>query len=89
MSTTERNWAAGFYCIGIVMTLACLAFILAGNTEYAYRFEHTRFPLSWGFAGTAVLAFLAAELCHPSDFLAPEPETDDSDLVPELDTVEA
>jgi len=45
------------------MTLACVAFILAGNTEMLWRLEHARIPLSWVFGGVAVLSFLAAELC--------------------------
>jgi hypothetical protein len=88
MSTSERNWAAGFCCIGVVMTLTCLAFILAGNTDFAYRFEHTKFPLSWAFAAVAVLAFLAAELCHASGTPRSEVEYGDSEPVPELETVE-
>ena len=68
MSTAKRNWTVGFYdgfyWIGVALTLACFALILAGNTELVWRFEHTRFPLSWAFAGAAVLAFLAAEFCH-------------------------
>jgi hypothetical protein len=51
MATGKRNRAvaiyAGLYWIGIIMTLACLAIVLTGNTEFAYRFEHTGFPLSW------------------------------------------
>jgi hypothetical protein len=64
MSTARRNWIAAFYWIGVAMTVACFAFILAGNTELAGRFEHRGFPLSWVFGGVAVVAFLAAEACH-------------------------
>jgi hypothetical protein len=71
MSTTRRNWITVFYWIGVAMTLACFAFILAGNTELAGRFEHRGFPLSWIFGGVAVVAFLAAEACH-SAFSHPE-----------------
>jgi uncharacterized membrane protein YoaT (DUF817 family) len=78
----------GFYWIGLAMILACLALILAGNTESLYRFEHTRFPLSWGFAVAAMLAFLAAELCHPVDSLASETEDEDAELVSNWDAVE-
>ena len=56
------------YCTGVVMTLACLAFVLAGNTEVLWQLEHARIPLSWVFGGIAVLSFLAAEICPlPSD----------------------
>jgi len=68
MAAAKRNWTAGiyvaFYWLGVVMALACFAVVLAGNTELLYRFEHRGLPLSWGFAGAAVLAFLAAEFCH-------------------------
>jgi hypothetical protein len=58
----NKIWATGFYWIGVVMTLASFTLILAGNTELLWRFEHSRFPLSWMFAGVAILAFLVAEL---------------------------
>ena len=69
MSSTERDWKAvyhiGFFWSGVLMTVACLALVLAGNTELGYRLEHTGFPLSWAFAGFALIQFLAAELCQP------------------------
>jgi hypothetical protein len=64
--TTEVYW------IGVAMAIACFALVLAGNTELVWRFEHTRLPLSWMFAGGAVLAFLATELCHPAFSLPAE-----------------
>jgi hypothetical protein len=64
MSTAKRNWVTGFYWIGVLMTVACVALVAAANTELASRLERSRFPLAWVFAGTAILAFLAAELCH-------------------------
>ena len=92
MSTTERDWTAafrtGFYWIGMVMTLACLTFVLASNTELLFRFEHTAFPLSWAFAGLAVVAFLAAESCQPAESLTSETEDESSQLVPEWEAVE-
>ena len=42
------------YCAGVVMTLACFAFVLAGNTEALWQLEHTRIPMSWVFGGVAV-----------------------------------
>jgi hypothetical protein len=51
------------YCTGVVMTLACLGFVLAGNTEVLWQLEHANIPLSWIFGGIAVLSFLAAEIC--------------------------
>jgi hypothetical protein len=94
MSTTKRDGTVGFYAgffwLGIVMTLASLALILAGNTELLYRFEHTRFPLSWACAGLAVLAFVATELCHPADALTATGEAEDESLqpAPEWEAVE-
>jgi hypothetical protein len=92
MPTTKRNRTAGVYAscywIGIVMTLASLTLILAGNTEALYRFEHAGFPLPWAFAGGAVLAFVTAELCHPADSVTGEPEDENSEVVPEWDAVE-
>jgi hypothetical protein len=51
------------YCAGVLMSLACFAFVLAGNTEVLSQLEHARIPLSWVFGGVAVLSFLAAEIC--------------------------
>jgi hypothetical protein len=70
------------------MAFACLALILAGNIEPVYRFEHTRFPLSWAFAAFALLAFLAAEFCHPADSFTSEVEEESSELAPEWEAVE-
>jgi len=68
MSTAKRNWSIGFYdgfyWIGAAMTMVCFALTLAGNTELLCPLEHSHFPLSWAFAGAAILAFLAAEFCH-------------------------
>jgi hypothetical protein len=95
MSTAKRNWTVGlydgFYWIGVAMTLACFALILAGNTELFWRFEHTRLPLSWACAGVAVLAFLGAEFCHFAFSLPCEAEEEDksSQLALEWDAVES
>jgi hypothetical protein len=64
MPRTRRIWIDAFYSIGVAATLACIALILASNTDLFWRFEHRRFPLSWGLASVAMLAFLAAEICH-------------------------
>jgi hypothetical protein len=64
MSIGKRYWTDGFYWVGIATTLGCFALVLAGNTEFAWTFEHSRIPLSWVFGGIAVAAFLAAEVCH-------------------------
>ena len=88
MSTVKRIWTTGFYWIGVAMTLACFAFVLAGNTELFWRFEHRGFPLSWAFAGAAVLAFLGAEFCH-SAFSLPSEADLNSQLSPELAAAES
>ena len=88
MSTPKGNWTAGFYWIGAAMTVACFALILAGNTELVWRFEHRSFPLSWAFAGAAVLAFLAAEFCHTAIPLPSEGEDRSSQLSAEWEAAE-
>jgi hypothetical protein len=93
MSTTAQNRAAGFYdgfyWIGIIMTIACLAVVFASNTDPIYRFEHSRFPLSWVAAGIAILSFLAAEFCHAPDSLKSEAKEESLELAPEWEAIEA
>jgi hypothetical protein len=89
MSSVRRNWIDAFYWIGVTMTLACFAFVIAGNTELAGRFEHRGFPLSWAFGVVAVLAFLAAEACHTASSRAIETEDRISPLASELEAVES
>jgi hypothetical protein len=88
MSTPERSWTTGFYWIGVAMTLTCFALVLAGNTELGWRFEHRGFPLSWAFAGAAVLAFLAAEFCHSVFSLSSDAEDRSSQLSTEWEATE-
>ena len=88
MDTARRNWIDVFYWIGVTMTLACFAFVMAGNTEFVGRFEHRGFPLSWAFGVAAVLAFLAAEACHSASG-ATETEDRPSPLSSELEAVES
>jgi hypothetical protein len=64
MSSARRKWGAGFYWIGVVLAVACVAVVVAGHTERFSLLERIDFPLSWAFAGIAGVAFLAAELCH-------------------------
>jgi hypothetical protein len=78
------------YWIGIFMTLACLALILASNTDLGYAFEHIRIPLSWMLAGIALFAFVAAELCHPAVTEAADEEEEGILLPsPECEPIEA
>jgi hypothetical protein len=69
-----------FNWMGVVLTLACFAIVLAGNTAIGWRFEHAGLPLSWVLAGGAVLAFLATEFCD----LAGPPPSDAEDSTAEL-----
>jgi hypothetical protein len=88
-STASRNWMDAFYWIGVTMTVACLVFVTAGNTELAGRFEHRGFPLSWAFGIAAVLAFLAAEALHTASSGATETEDRTSPSTSELEAVES
>ncbi len=88
MSTAKRHSSAGFYWIGVAMTLACFALVLAGNTELLWPFEHTQFPLSWVFGGGAILAFLAAEFCHIPVSRPSEEEEESSQLSAEWEAAE-
>jgi hypothetical protein len=83
MSTAKRIGSIGFYWIGVAATIACFALILAGNTELLWRFEHGGFPLSWAFAGTAVLSFWAAEFSQPDPSLPDEAEVPGLQPAPE------
>jgi hypothetical protein len=93
MSGTVRNslagFYAGFYWIGVIMTLVCFAVVLASNTNPLYRFEHSRLPLSWLSAGIAIFSFLAAEFCHASDSPRSEAEDESVELAQEWETIEA
>lgn len=84
MSAAQRtlNW------IGVVMTLACFAVVLAGNTATVWRFEHTGFPLSWVLAGAAMLAFLATEFCDSAAPLPDEGQGSSPQLSSEWEAVE-
>jgi hypothetical protein len=66
-----RNWAtrhyAVFFWMGVIMTIACLALVLAGNTEMFYRLERSSVPLSWAFGAVAIVEFLFAEICHRAE----------------------
>jgi len=70
------------------MTLACVTFIVAGNTELLWRFEHAAFPLSWAFGGIAMLAFLAAEFCDSTPSRSAEAEDRSSQFSPDWEVVE-
>jgi hypothetical protein len=74
--------------IGVVLTLACFATVVAGNTELVSRFEHVGFPLSWVLAGAAILAFLATELCESNASVPDEAEDAGSQLSSEWEAVE-
>jgi len=77
-----------FNWIGVVLTVACFAAVLAGNTALLRQFEPAGVPLSWVLAGAAVLAFLATELCDSASSLPQEPEESSSPFSSEWETVE-
>jgi hypothetical protein len=56
---------ATFYWIGLAMSVLCVGLAWARNTELVGQFERVDFPLSWAAGAVAILAFLAAEYCHP------------------------
>jgi len=89
MSTAKQNWATAFYWIGVAMALACFAFAWAGNTDLAWRFEYSGFPLSWAFAGAAIVAFLAFEFCDGRPSPARAAEERSPQLAPEWEAVES
>jgi hypothetical protein len=87
MSTGKQNWSIAFYWIGVAMTLACFSLVLAGNTEFLWRFEHAAFPVSWMVAGGAVISFLLAEFGSHASVAASAPQKG-SPLVAELEAAE-
>ena len=89
MSAARRKWIDTFYWIGVTLTLACFAFVMAGNTELAGRFEHRGFPLSWAFGVAAVVAFLAAEACHTTPLDTAKTEDRTSPIASELEAAES
>lgn len=74
--TAQKNSINAFYWIGLAMTVGSIVLVLAGNTELLWRLEHTGFPLSWGLAAVAILAFLAAEASDPKSPSSVERETE-------------
>ena len=92
MAAAKRDWTervySAFYWIAVATALGCFTLILAGNSELVSRFEHRAFPLSWAFAGVAILACLAAEFCHYAFSLPHEAEEPISQLTPELEAAE-
>ena len=89
MPTGKRIWIAAFYWIGVATTLACFAFVLAGNTAFVWRFEHTGWPMSWAFGVIAILAFLGAELSQSAFSLPRKVEDRSAQLSPELAAAES
>jgi hypothetical protein len=93
MSDLRRPRTTGlykaFYWIGIIMTLACFAFVLAGSTELLWPLEHAGFPLSWAFGAFAIVSFVAAEVCPLPSATSPYGEAEEAEQVPsgELETV--
>ena len=83
----SSRWTSGFYWMGVTLTGVFLALVSASNSDLGWQFEHRGFPLSWGFAGAAMLAFVAGEYCHHT--FRPQPrEGRSSQMAPEWDAAE-
>ena len=54
-----------FYWTAIAMTLACVALVLATNSEFLNSWPGPGIPWSWVAGIAAILAFIAAEFCEP------------------------
>ena len=52
------------YWIGVTMTLICLAFVMAGNTELVGRFEHRASPYRGRWGSALYSALFATEGCY-------------------------
>jgi len=88
LPTAHRSWTTVFHSLGLVMTLAFIALVLAGNTDLVWRFEHTGLPLSWMCGVTAILAFLVAEFCDSTLAPSSRQEKRSSQLSTEWEAVE-
>jgi len=65
MSITQlKRTASIFYWAGVSMTVGCVAAVVVTHSAWIWRFGRRDFPLPWVFAGLAIVAFLATELCH-------------------------
>jgi hypothetical protein len=53
-----------FFWIGVACAAASIVAVAANNTLFISRLEHRTVPLSWAFAGAAVIALLIAEQLH-------------------------
>jgi hypothetical protein len=56
--------AAGFFWVGVVLTLTTITLVFAHNTQGGRPFEREHLPLLWVFGVLAAVAFLATELCE-------------------------
>jgi hypothetical protein len=81
---SDHTIEAGFYWIGVASSLACFFLVLARNTEFGWRFEHSSVPLSWLAGVVAILAFLAAEFFDRDEVAIAEPNLPQEALQPEL-----
>jgi hypothetical protein len=64
MSTNKhRRTGVFFFWIGVAMSAACVAVVLARDHDLLRQFEQKGFPLSGVFAVAAALTFLVTELC--------------------------
>jgi hypothetical protein len=62
-----------FYCIGVVMAMACIVLAFASNTALG-QFRPAHIPLSWMAGFASIVAFLASEYFDTAIAVAPETE---------------
>jgi hypothetical protein len=79
--------AAGFFWIGVVLTVVSITLVFAHNTEWFKPFDRGDLPLLWVFAILAAVAFLATELCQAMSHRSGEANDQSSQPVPLMDKV--
>src|SRR5579863_5866197 len=88
MSTAKlTRKAAGFFWIGVALTLVSITLVFAHNARWAQPFDREKLPLLWVFAALAAVAFLATELCQSAFHRSREPNDQSSQPMPVIDKV--
>jgi len=77
--------AAGFFWIGVVLTVVSITLVFAHNTEWFRPFDRGDLPLLWVFAVLAALAFLVTELCQSAFHRSRDANDRSSQPVPPMD----
>jgi hypothetical protein len=88
MSTAKlTRTAAGFFWIGVALTVASIMLVFAHNNEWVRPFDRANIPLVWVFAVLAAVAFLATELCQSISQRASEADDQSSQPAPLMDKI--